>query len=85
MNDTLIIPLDEAKLALDLAAANMMEKMDESIAMSDSDTHNRLQAIYTFHRISGPFAELVLQTAIREGKRKMMKRQPVHVRYMATQ
>jgi hypothetical protein len=82
--DTLVIPTQDAIIALDLAASSIMRGEDEGVALSDTSDYIRLSNVFQFHRITGPFSRMVLNAAKKEGKRQAMKRQPIHVRMMNT-
>jgi len=84
LKDTLIIPTKDALLALDLVAASLQHSEDTGITLCNTDTYLRLKNVYQFHGISGIFAKRALTASKDEGKRQMMTKQPVHVRYMAS-
>lgn len=84
MRDMLVIPTDEAKLALDLVASQMMIQEEDGVTMNNSSEYGRLKNLYTFHGIKSKFANLVLQSVKVEGRRKMFERQPIHIRCLAT-
>jgi hypothetical protein len=84
MIDTFIIPQKDAIIALDLASASIRTELDEGITLTDTDSYLRLKNIYTFNMINSKFADLVLQSAKAEGIRKMMTKQPIHVRHLSS-
>ena len=84
MNDTVFIPHKDALLALDLVSASLQSSLDIGITLSNTADYLRLKNIFTFNRISGPFAALALQASLDEGMRQMFTKQPIHVRNMSS-
>jgi len=82
--DMLTIPTQEARLALDMVAAQIMTGQDEGVALSNNGDYVRLQNLFTFHSITGPASAMILEAAKTEGKRQMMERQALHVRILST-
>jgi len=84
VNDTIVLPTQDAILALDLVGASLASSIPQGVALTDTDAHVRLTAMFRFNGIDGPFAQMVLDTALAHGQRAMFQRQPVHVRFAAT-
>lgn len=82
--DMLTIPTQEARLALDMVAAQILNGQDEGVTLSNNGDYVRLSNLFTFHGITGPASEMILKAAKTEGKRQMMERQALHVRIMST-